>query len=229
MVSLAHASPVSTLSLVGFYASLRFQMFSAFCHLSVVRQFLLLDGSDVQADHLRGRHLQLLVNTGLQVLIQQRLKFFVLLVEQASLLNEVLPLNKLLVVLAQGRVQSFPHRLLLHRQDGSHLLPVDLLLPLLALSLLLFTLEVALLLGLLVLVDVGEHGTILTGRVERVQSFGEKIRVQSQGQWVIVSLLIGIIFIFHNFLNFFRRRRLVTKFGVLFQELGLLNFLLLSD
>jgi len=60
--------------------------------------------SDIQADHLRGRHLQLLVDASLQVLVQQSFQFFVLLVKQASLLNQVLPLHKLLVVFAQSLV-----------------------------------------------------------------------------------------------------------------------------
>jgi hypothetical protein len=78
---------------------------NVFCVLSIggcLAVSLAKHNSDVQADNLRGRYLQLLVDTSLQVLVQQSFQFFVLLVKQSGLLDEVLPLHKLLVVFAEG-------------------------------------------------------------------------------------------------------------------------------
>ena len=69
--------------------------------------------SDVQSDDLSGWNLQLLVDTSLQVLVEKRLQLFVLLVEEASLLDQVLSVDEELVVLAQGLVEGLPHAQLL--------------------------------------------------------------------------------------------------------------------
>ena len=49
--------------------------------------------SDIEADDLSGWHLQLLIDTSLQVLVQKSLKLLILLVEQASLLDQVLSVD----------------------------------------------------------------------------------------------------------------------------------------
>lgn len=82
--------------------------------------------SNVESNDLSGRNLQLLVNASLQVLIQQCFQLFVLLIEQASLFDQVLTVHQKLVVLDQSLVESLPHRLLLRGQNGRHLVPVPL-------------------------------------------------------------------------------------------------------
>ena len=59
------------------------------------------DRSDIETNHLSGWDLEFLVHTSLQVLIEERLQFFVLLIQQAGLLNKILALNEHLVVLAE--------------------------------------------------------------------------------------------------------------------------------
>ena len=78
------------------------------------------------------RNLELLIDSSLQVLIQQRLELLVLLIEKTCLLNKVLSIHQHLVVPGQGLVQCSPHGSLLVAQDCRHLLPVDLLLLLLS-------------------------------------------------------------------------------------------------
>ena len=77
-----------------------------------------MKSSDVEANDLSGGHLQLLIHTSLQVLIQQGLQLLVLLVQETGLLDEVLALNKHLVVLAQGLVEVAPHGQLLGAEHG---------------------------------------------------------------------------------------------------------------
>ena len=50
-----------------------------------------------------------MVNTGLQVLIEKRLELFVLLVQQTSLLDEVLAIDKKLIVLCEGLIEGSPN------------------------------------------------------------------------------------------------------------------------
>ena len=50
-----------------------------------------------------------MVNTGLQVLIKKRLELFVLLVEKACLLDEVLAIDQKLIVLGEGLIKSSPN------------------------------------------------------------------------------------------------------------------------
>lgn len=69
--------------------------------------------SDVQSDDLGGWDLQLLVDASLQVLVEKRLQLFVLLIEEAGLLDQVLSVDQELVVLAQGLVEGLPHAQLL--------------------------------------------------------------------------------------------------------------------
>ena len=54
--------------------------------------------SYVESDDLCWRHVKLVVNTSLEILVEQRLQLFVLLVEQACFLNEVLALHEQAVV-----------------------------------------------------------------------------------------------------------------------------------
>ena len=65
--------------------------------------------SNIQADNLSRRHLKLLIDTSLQVLVEQSLKLFILLVKQTGLFNEILAINQELVVFLQGIVKSFPN------------------------------------------------------------------------------------------------------------------------
>lgn len=78
-----------------------------------------------------GRDLKLLINAGLQILIQQGLQFLVLLVKQTSLLDQVLSVHQHLVILGEGLVESAPHRQFHRVKDVGKLLPVELLLDLL--------------------------------------------------------------------------------------------------
>ena len=64
--------------------------------------------SNVESNDLSGGHLQFLVDARLQVLIQQCLQFFVLLVKQTSLFDQVLTVHQKLVVLHKGLVEGFP-------------------------------------------------------------------------------------------------------------------------
>ena len=128
-----------------------------------------LNQSNVEANNLSWRHLQFLVDSRLQVLVEQRLQLFVLLVEESGLLNEILTLHQLLVIVAERFVEGLPYAKLLRGQDGGHLLPVDLLLTLLPLSLLLLSFEVALLLGLGRSVQLILNSTVFAGLMERVK------------------------------------------------------------
>ena len=76
--------------------------------------------------------MELLVDSSLQVLIKQRLQLFILLVEQTSLFNQVLPINEHLVVFGQSLIKCFPDRPLLLVENSRHPLPVELLLLLLS-------------------------------------------------------------------------------------------------
>lgn len=65
--------------------------------------------SDVKADDLGWWHLQLLVDSSLQILIQKGLELLVLLVQETGLFDQVLSLHEHLVVLAEGLVEGLPH------------------------------------------------------------------------------------------------------------------------
>lgn len=90
--------------------------------------------SNVQSDDLGRRHLQFLVDTGLQVLVEQRLELFVLLIQKTGLLDEVLSIDEKLIVLAQGFVEGLPDGELLIGKDFGHVRPVHLLFLLLSAS-----------------------------------------------------------------------------------------------
>ena len=64
----------------------------------------------VQTDDLGGWDLEFLVDTSLQVLIEQCLKLFVLLVKKSSFFDQVLSVYQHLIVLSQCLVQCSPHR-----------------------------------------------------------------------------------------------------------------------
>lgn len=81
---------------------------------------MVLAQSDIEADDLSGWHLQLLIDASLQVLVQKSLKLFILLVKQASLLDQVLSVDQKLIVIAQRVVKCFPDRELLISEDLCH-------------------------------------------------------------------------------------------------------------
>ena len=64
--------------------------------------------SNVEADHLCGRHLQLLVDSSLQVLVKQRLELLVLLVQKTSLFDQILTINQELIVFLERAIESLP-------------------------------------------------------------------------------------------------------------------------
>ena len=76
--------------------------------------------SDIEADDLSGWHLQLLIDASLQVLVQKSLKLLILLVEQASLLDQVLSVDQKLIVVAQRVVKGLPDGELLIGEDLCH-------------------------------------------------------------------------------------------------------------
>ena len=76
--------------------------------------------------------MQLLVNTGLQVLVEQSFELLVLLIQQTCLFDEVLSVDKELVVFAEGLIERLPHRKLLISQNLGHGGPVHALLLLLS-------------------------------------------------------------------------------------------------
>ena len=82
----------------------------------------------VQTDDLGGWDLEFLVDTSLQVLIEQCLKLFVLLVKKSSFFDQVLSVYQHLIVLSQCLVQRPPHRELHGVQNVGQLLPIQLLL-----------------------------------------------------------------------------------------------------
>ena len=57
--------------------------------------------------------MKLLIDASLQVLVEQSLEFFVLLVKKTSLLDQVLTVDQELVVLNERPVQGLPDRELL--------------------------------------------------------------------------------------------------------------------
>ena len=71
------------------------------CKLVFSVDLVVLDRSDVEANDLSWRHLELLVHSSLQVLVQQGLQLLVLLVQQASLFNQVLSVDQELIVITQ--------------------------------------------------------------------------------------------------------------------------------
>jgi len=81
---------------------------------------------------------QLVIDTGLQVLIEESLQFLVLLIEQSGLLDQVLPVDEQCVVLGECLVESLPSAQFLVVKDGGHLLPENSLLSLDSLLLLFF-------------------------------------------------------------------------------------------
>ena len=70
----------------------------------------------------------------MQVLVEQCLKLFVLLVQQACLLDQILSVHQQLVVVAQRFIEGSPHGQLLIGEDLGHRSPVHALLLLLAAS-----------------------------------------------------------------------------------------------
>ena len=83
--------------------SASFKLFANIPFLSVAVAF-----SNVEADNLSWWDLELLVDAGLEVLVQQCLQLFVLLVEKSGLLDQVLSVDKHLVVFGESRVESSP-------------------------------------------------------------------------------------------------------------------------
>lgn len=98
-------------------------------------KYNLRSSSNIETDDLGRGHLKFLIYASLQVLIQQRLQFFVLLVEQARLLDQVLTLDKHLVVLTESLVERAPHGQLLSTEDGDQFFPEHFLLFLVTLCL----------------------------------------------------------------------------------------------
>ena len=88
---------------------------------------LLLLFSDIKTDDLSWWNLQLLIDSSLQVLIEQRFKLFVLLVQQTGLLDEVLAIDQHLIVLCERRIEGIPNRKLLVSEDLGHLRPIHLI------------------------------------------------------------------------------------------------------
>ena len=82
----------------------------------------------VETNDLCRWDLEFLVDASLQILIEQGLKLFVLLVKKSRLLNQVLSVDKHLVVLSQSFVECFPHGELHGVEDVGQLLPIELLL-----------------------------------------------------------------------------------------------------
>ena len=76
--------------------------------------------SNIEANDLGWGHLKLLIDTGLQVLVEQRLELLVLLVQQARLLDQILPVYQQLVVVAQRFIEGSPHGQLLVGEDLGH-------------------------------------------------------------------------------------------------------------
>ena len=112
--------------------------------------------------------MQFLVYSCLQVLVEQRLEFLVLLVKEASFFNQVLALNKHLIVLAEGFIKGFPDAQLLVGENFSHLAPVHLLFALFSVGLLLLALEVALLFGLVCPLKLILNSPVFSRLVEAV-------------------------------------------------------------
>jgi len=74
--------------------------------------------------------MQFVINTSLQILIEQGLEFFILLVEESGFFDEVLSVNQKSVVFGEGFVKSLPCAKLLIIKNCCHLLPEDSLLSL---------------------------------------------------------------------------------------------------
>lgn len=69
--------------------------------------------------------MQLLVDSSLKVLVEERLQLLILLIEETSLFDEVLPVDKEVVVIDECFVKGSPHAKLLEREDLGHLGPVQ--------------------------------------------------------------------------------------------------------
>jgi hypothetical protein len=78
--------------------------FRSNAQLAGLSLLFLIFASVVKSDHLSRWNLQFLINTSLQVLVQEGFKLFVLLVEKTSLFDQVLTVNKHLVVFQQRLV-----------------------------------------------------------------------------------------------------------------------------
>jgi len=133
--------------------------------------------------------LKFLIHAGLQVLVQQGLQLFVLLVEHAGVFDQVLPGHEHCVVLCECGVERLPHGKLLRREHSGELLPKHFLLALVALGLLLCALEVGLLLGARATQQLLLHRAVFAVNVELVQRKHQVVWVQVQAKGVRVVLL----------------------------------------
>jgi len=64
-----------------------------------------------------------MIDSGLQVLVQERLEFFILLVEESSIFNQVLSVDEQLVIFREGLVQGSPQGHFVIRKNFGHFLP----------------------------------------------------------------------------------------------------------
>ena len=134
--------------------------------------------SDVQSNDLSRGYLKFLVDAGLEVLVEEGLELFVLLVEHAGVFDQVLPGHEHCVVLCECGVERLPHGKLLRREHSGELLPKHFLLALVALGLLLCALEVRLLLRARAPQQLLLHRPVLPVHVELLQRKHQVVRVQ---------------------------------------------------
>jgi hypothetical protein len=145
-----------------------------------------------------------MVDSCLQVLVKQRLEFFILLVEQTSIFNQILSVHQQTVVLAECIVEGPPHTLLLLIQHSSHLLPENTLFPLNALLLLILSLKIGSLFHPRVAHQLSIVGTLLSFMVELLQDVHNFIHIKIQ--CIIVWLVL---------LGFEIRRLVVLRWKVI--------------
>jgi len=151
-----------------------------------------------------------MIDSSLQVLIEQSFQLFVLLIQQTSLFDQVLSVNKKCVILRQSFVKSSPHREAFVWKHFRHSLPKHFLFSLLSFCLLLISLEIGFLFQSWVATKFLVIKSLFTSEVEFLEDFNGVIKVKV---WVVSLLFFKFIVFILNSWNFWWRG-VLRVFGV---------------
>ena len=135
-----------------------------------------------------------MIDSSLQVLVEQSFQLFILLIQQTSLFDQVLSVNEKCVVLSQSFVKSSPDGEAFVGKNFGHSLPEHFLFPLLSFLLLLLSLEIGFLFQGWVATKLLVVKSLFTSEVEFLEDFNGVVKVKV---WVVSLLFFKfIVFIF---------------------------------
>jgi len=135
-----------------------------------------------------------MIDSSLQVLVEQCFQLFILLIQQTSLFDQVLSVNEKCVVLSQSFVKSSPDGEAFVGKNFGHSLPKYFLFPLLSFLLLLLSLEIGFLFQGWVATKLLVVKSLFTSEVEFLKDFNGVVKVKV---WVVSLLFFKfIVFIF---------------------------------